>query len=85
MCEIVIADCGIGYRASYKGTKYEVKSDREAIINALVGKSSKRENLRGAGIPSIAKVFIRGYRGKLIIMSGKSIGSFRNKGSRYVQ
>ncbi|MGA2308479.1 MAG: hypothetical protein ABSG57_02885 [Candidatus Bathyarchaeia archaeon] len=72
-CEIVIADCGIGYKASYKGTKYEVKSDRQAIINALVGKSSKKENLRGTGIPSIAKMFIHGYGGKLVIMSGKSL------------
>lgn len=71
-CEIVIADCGIGYRASYEGTKFEVKTDKQAIINALLGKSSKRED-RGAGIPSIARVFINGYRGKLIIMSGKSI------------
>jgi anti-sigma regulatory factor (Ser/Thr protein kinase) len=72
-CEIVIADCGIGYKQSYEGTRYEVKSDMEAIINALEGKSSKKENLRGYGIPTIARLFVQGYGGKLIIMSGKSI------------
>lgn len=72
-CEIVIADCGIGYKQSYQGTCFEAHSDREAIINALEGKSSKRENARGQGIPSITRMFVDGYGGKLIIMSGKSI------------
>jgi hypothetical protein len=72
-CEIVIVDCGIGYKQSYEGTDYEVATDKDAIINALEGKSSKKERLRGVGIPSIAKMFINGYGGKLIIMSGKSV------------
>jgi anti-sigma regulatory factor (Ser/Thr protein kinase) len=83
-CEIVIADCGIGYKQSYEGTKYEVKSDKEAIINALEGKSSKKENLRGYGIPTIARVFVQGYGGKLVIMSGKSI-VYDKQGQRKVR
>lgn len=76
-CEIVMADCGIGYKNSYKGTEFEVKTDAEAIENALEGRSSKsarsKVRERGKGIPSIANMFVNGFGGKLIIMSGKSI------------
>jgi hypothetical protein len=72
-CEIVIADCGIGYKKSYMGTNYEVDTDAKAIINALEGKSSKIWNERGRGIPSIANLFVNGFGGNLIIMSGQSI------------
>jgi hypothetical protein len=76
-CEIVLADCGIGYKNSYEGTEFEVGTDKEAIINAMEGKSSKsakaKINARGKGIPSIANLFVNGYNGKLVIMSGKSL------------
>lgn len=76
-CEIVIADNGIGYKNSYEGTEFEVETDAEAITNALEGKSSKsaeaKSKERGKGIPSIANIFLKGYGGKLVIMSGKSI------------
>ncbi|MCW4017379.1 MAG: hypothetical protein NWF00_01635 [Candidatus Bathyarchaeota archaeon] len=76
-CEIVIADNGIGYKESYDGTAFEVETDAQAIKNALDGKSSKsakkKSNARGTGIPNIANLFLRGYGGKLIIMSGDSI------------
>ncbi len=78
ICEIVIADTGIGYRASYEGTAFEVKNDHEAIINALEGKSSKKMPVeRGTGIPSLSKIFIEGYGGKLVIMSGKAIKYYK--------
>lgn len=76
-CEIAIADNGIGYKKSYEGTEFEAETDAEAIQNALEGRSSKSAKAklkeRRAGIPSIAKIFLKGYGGKLIIMSGKSI------------
>ena len=76
-CEIVMTDCGLGYRTSYNGTKFEVKTDLEAIENALEGRSSKSAKLdspeRGKGIPTIANMFVKGYSGKLIIISGKSM------------
>jgi len=72
--EIVLADCGIGYKNSYKGTNFEVTNDTDAIINALEGRSSKTElNGRGFGIPSLVKIFVNTLGGKLIIMSGKSL------------
>jgi hypothetical protein len=72
-CEITLADTGIGYRESYRGTTYEVETDLEAINNALEGKSSKKLNERGAGIPRIINMFINGYGGKVVIMSGESL------------
>jgi hypothetical protein len=76
-CEIVIADSGIGYKKSYKGTDFEVKTDKEAIENALEGRSSKsaraKSSARGKGIPSIVNMFVNGYGGKIVIASGRSI------------
>jgi len=81
-CEIVIADSGLGFLRSYLGTEYEVETDAQAIQNAFEGRSSKSARNkfeeteladRGEGIPTIAKIFIEGYRGKLIIASGNSI------------
>lgn len=76
-CEIVMADCGIGYKKSYDGTKFEAKTHREAIENALEGKSSKSAKLemseRGKGIPTIANMYVNGFGGKLVILSGNSI------------
>ncbi len=80
-CEVVIADNGIGYKNSYKDTEFEVETDAEAIRNALEGRSSKsaraKSKERGKGIPSIANIFLKGYGGKLVIMSGKSIIYFK--------
>jgi len=72
-CEIVLADCGIGYRKSYAGTEFEVNNDFDAIVNALEGKSSKKyPQERGYGIPTIRNMFVNGYGGKLVIISGDS-------------
>lgn len=72
--EIVLADCGIGYKKSYENTKWETKTDKDAIINALEGKSSKTElDGRGFGIPSIVKLFVGALNGKIIILSGDSL------------
>ena len=72
--EIVLADCGIGYKDSYKDTRFEVEDDASAIINALEGRSSKTElSGRGFGIPSIVRIFAGALSGKLIIMSGESM------------
>ena len=72
-CEIAICDTGIGYRASYVGTPFEVPRHIDAIINALAGKSSKSPQERGAGIPSIVNMFIEGYKGEMIMMSGDAL------------
>lgn len=76
-CEIVIADNGRGYKASYEDSRYKVESDAEAIQNALEGNSSQSfiDNAwdRGAGIPIIKNMFVNGVNGKLVIMSGNAI------------
>lgn len=82
-CEIVIADCGIGYKQSYHGTPYEVGNDRDAILNVLNGRSSKVSRARypemgdfaerGSGVRSIVNLFRNGYGGKVIFMSGDTI------------
>lgn len=82
-CEIIMADCGIGYKKSYVGTEFEVASDKEAIENAIEGKSSKsakaKSNARGKGIPAILNLFVNGFGGKLIIMSGNSLIYYKPK------
>lgn len=70
VCEICLADTGIGYMKSYKGTKYEVNNHRSAIDHVIRGFSSKKEVDRGCGVPSIIKIFAEGYRGEMGIMSG---------------
>ncbi|MBN2487840.1 MAG: hypothetical protein JXA98_02295 [Methanosarcinaceae archaeon] len=72
-CEICIADTGIGYKNSYKGTAYEVDNHFDAIRNALKGLSSKPVNERGCGLSGIMKMFIAGYKGELVIMSGNGL------------
>jgi hypothetical protein len=93
-CELVIADTGVGYRESYNSTPYEVATDREAIINALEGKSSKysRERFkgmgtfteRGTGIPSIVNLCTNGLGGKLVIISGDSVVYYKSGKERQI-
>lgn len=72
-CEICIIDRGIGYRESYRGTKHEVNTHKESILNAVKGISSKLPDERGAGLQGIRNMFIKGYKGEMIIMSGNSL------------
>lgn len=93
-CELVMADTGIGYRESYRSTPYEVETDREAIINALEGKSSKYskerfkgmgvETQRGTGLRSIVNLCMNGLGGKLVIMSGDSIVYYKSNQERKI-
>jgi anti-sigma regulatory factor (Ser/Thr protein kinase) len=88
-CEIVIADNGIGYKKSYQDTEFEVETDAEAIENALEGRSSKsakaRLKERGKGIPSIANIFLKGYGGKLVIISGRSIMYYKQDTKKEIE
>ena len=77
-CEIAIADTGIGYLESYKGTSYEVENHHAAIQNALQGRSSKNNVERGAGIPSTVRIFTEGYGGKVIVITGDAIQVIQN-------
>jgi len=72
-CEIAIADTGIGYKESYKGTAYEVENHIEAIMNAIQGNSSKDDIERGTGIPGMINIFCKGYGGCVVIMSGDTL------------
>ncbi|HLC76848.1 MAG TPA: hypothetical protein VJH04_01450 [archaeon] len=78
-CEICMADTGIGYKESYKGTEHEVKDDTSAILNAIEGISSKTPEERGAGIPGILKIFIDGYKGELVMLSGNALLHLQDK------
>lgn len=78
-CEICIADTGIGYKKSYLGTEYEVENDFDAIKNALKGLSSKPVKERGCGLSGIMRMFIKGYNGELVIMSGDGLLYLYNK------
>ncbi len=72
-CEIAIADTGIGYLESYRGTDYEVENHHDAITNALEGRSSKNNVERGAGVPSTVRIFTEGYGGEVVVMTGDAI------------
>jgi len=76
-CEIAIADTGIGYLESYRGTSYEVDNCHDAIENALEGRSSKNNVERGAGIPSTVRIFTEGYGGEVVVMTGDAMGVIR--------
>lgn len=72
-CEIAMCDTGIGYKESYRGTPFEVEQHVDAIQNALHGRSSKSSEERGAGIPTIVRMFVEGYGGEVVILSGDSL------------
>lgn len=72
-CEICIADRGIGYKESYNGTPHEVNNHLDAIQNAIKGVSSKTPTERGAGLQTIRNMFINGYNGEMIVMSGDAL------------
>ncbi len=76
-CEIAIADTGIGYLESYRGTPYEVDNHHAAIQNALDGLSSKNDVERGAGVPSTIRIFTEGYGGEVVVMTGDAIRVIR--------
>lgn len=78
-CEIAIADTGIGYKKSYQGTSYEVKTHQDAIKNAIHGNSSKNDIERGTGIPGMIKIFCEGYGGCVVIMSGDRLLYMENE------
>ena len=80
-CEICIADAGIGYKESYVGTEHEVNNHFNAIENALNGLSSKPVKERGCGLSGIMNMFIKGYKGELVIMSGDCLLYTYNKKS----
>jgi len=84
-CEICLADTGIGYKESYNGTEYEAKDHFDAIDNAINGLSSKPVKERGCGLSGITKMFIEGYKGELIIMSGDAlVYLYKKKPIRYM-
>jgi len=76
-CKIAIADTGVGYLNSYKGTSYEVTTHHEAIQNALEGNSSKDWIERGAGVPSTVRIFTEGYGGTVVVITGDAIRIIR--------
>ena len=80
-CEIAMCDAGIGYKESYRGTQFEVEQHIDAIRNALQGKSSKDPDERGTGIPTIVRMFVEGYGGEVVILSGDSLLYIHNRES----
>jgi hypothetical protein len=83
-CEIAIADTGVGYLNSYKGTSYEVSTHHEAIQNALEGNSSKNWIERGVGVPSTVRIFTEGYDGTVLVITGDAIRVIQGgKSERY--
>lgn len=79
-CEVAVLDTGVGYKASYEGTRYEVDTHLDAIRNAIEGRSSKTFEERGRGIPSLIELFCEGFGGELVIMSGNALVYGNNNG-----
>jgi len=79
ICEICIADAGIGYKKSYEGTRFAATTHEMAIVNAMDGKSSKSDTERGTGLRSIIKL-VTESNGEIGIMSGDAFISItKNK------
>lgn len=84
VCEICLIDTGIGIRKSYEKNKIFIKLDSLAIYAAMNGTSSKKEEGRGTGIPSVVRIFIEKYKGELVIVSGNgAIYKKHNKETLY--
>ena len=72
---ILIIDDGIGIPGSFKESSIEFNNDSEAIFDALNGKTTDKEkyNLHGRGLNSTARITTLGFKGEMIVFSGKGI------------
>lgn len=71
--DVCIADTGIGILQTYKNYGYNhIKTDSEAIDNALHGKSTKDMKERGFGISTSRKMLVEGLGGNYFIFSGSA-------------
>lgn len=71
--DLCILDRGITIYGRYKQAKKEIKNDLEALKNALEGKSSKPEMIRGSGLPTFIRLITGAFKGEIIIISGNAI------------
>lgn len=71
--DICILDRGITIADRYKKSGKIVGNDLEALKNALEGKSSKPEKIRGSGLPTFTKLITQGFDGEIVIISGNAI------------
>jgi len=74
--DICIADAGIGILRTYQDRGDEdASTDKEAISNAAIGKSTKERpgnESRGYGITTSKAMLVNGLNGKYFLLSGKA-------------
>ena len=73
--ELCIIDDGIGIPGSFKDASIEFKDDCSAIFEAVNGKTTDKEKykLHGRGLNSSARITTLGFKGEMLIASGKGI------------
>ncbi len=81
--DLCIVDRGRGIAASYKEEKGLNFSDREALKEALEGRSAKQEEIRGTGIRTSRKVICEGLGGEFLLVSGKAAFCSSHKKERW--
>lgn len=78
--DLCIVDCGRGLSRSYKEESNLDFTDKEAIKQALIGRSTKPDLERGYGIRTSKRVVCEGLGGSFILLSGGvALYSFKNK------
>lgn len=71
--EMCILDKGIGISKRYQQVGKGFSNDLESLKNAIEGESSKKEKIRGSGLPTFTKMITQGFGGEMLIISGSAI------------
>lgn len=68
--QLCIIDDGITIAGSLRLAGIDLEDD-QAIVDALQGASSKKDRERGKGLGTSLKLMMEGYRGKMLVVSGR--------------
>lgn len=71
--DICIVDRGITILGKYREVGKDFGNDSDALKCALLGESSKPEKIRGSGLPTFTNMVTQGFKGEMMIISGKAI------------
>lgn len=71
--DVCILDRGITIKGCYQKNGRKIFEDKDALIKALQGESSKPEKIRGTGLRTFIEIILGAFGGEVIIISGNAI------------
>lgn len=80
--EVCLLDDGISIPGNYEKNNTPFKNDVNAILQAVNGKSTKKEHERGYGLPSVINMIIKGLKGEFLLVSRTGGLALKNEQKR---